>query len=62
MEHFKEKSIVWRRLGVIIIVVHVAAMKIYVATIEVFKKNERGEVFEDEKLLSKISVPYLLNV
>ncbi len=47
-------------MGVIIIVV--AAMKIYVATIEVFKKNERGEVFEDEKILSKISVPYLLNV
>jgi hypothetical protein len=62
MEHFKEKSIVWRRLGVIIIVVHVAAMKIYIATIEVFKKNERGEVFEDEKPLSKISVQYLLNV
>jgi hypothetical protein len=61
MEHFKEKSIVWKRLGVIIIVVHVAAMKIYVATIEVFKKNKRGEVFEDEIFLFKISVQYLFN-
>jgi len=43
MEHFKENFIVWRRLGVNIVIVHVATMKIYVATIQEFKKNKRGK-------------------